>query len=374
MKRILSVVLCAAIAFTPIIGLAGKYDGTPSKNHWAYSYYKHLRNITAIYDGDDVVTRQPDDHISRGAFIRMLNRAFAMDTPYDTLKHFTDLYDDDKYFWDINQAYSSGIISGYPDGTVQPYVKLTRAEVAQIIYKKFGGNEYDSYIQASFTDYIPEWARPAVYSRGTILEGYPDGTFRPSNPITIAEAVKIVAALNVSSPDFSEGEFDFDKKITAETNVGVITVMHGIVPKDRVAAYEATIDTKNSELERILGSDTLENDPIEKISILMEFEPSVTIPEIIVKDFNQDGYDDFAVGATSTNGTKNYKYYIFNESYTQFVESKALCYYLNKYDKYEIVHGEIWIDTNGAGLPLQLMYVGVNKDGSNCDFVPNALG
>lgn len=84
------------------------------------------------------------------------------------------------------------IIEGYPDGTFRPAQTLTRAELLKIVMAPLG--EHPDVAQPCFPD-VPaeEWyARYvcAAMQRG-IVGGYPDGTFGPGNPVTEAEALKI---------------------------------------------------------------------------------------------------------------------------------------------------------------------------------------
>lgn len=106
----------------------------------------------------------------------------------------------------IDKAVRKGIIKGYEDETFKPDNNLTRAEVCAIIAKlnKFAECEVES---DGFVD-IPSnaWYKNYVYyckNKGYIT-GYEDGTFRPLNALTRAEATKIlcnICNINVSSSD-----------------------------------------------------------------------------------------------------------------------------------------------------------------------------
>ncbi|MGE5543534.1 MAG: Calx-beta domain-containing protein, partial [Bacillota bacterium] len=83
-----------------------------------------------------------------------------------------------------------GIIVGYPDKTIRPENIITRAEAAVLVVKalnldtsNLGGTE------SPYVDPLPTWARDAILIAGksNIMVGYPDGTFRPDQPITRAE-------------------------------------------------------------------------------------------------------------------------------------------------------------------------------------------
>lgn len=81
---------------------------------------------------------------------------------------------------------------GYPDGTVRPLGSITREEVAVIFYRLMMEESRRNYESEScnFSD-VPasRWSRKEISTlvNAGILKGYPDGSFRPSNPITRAE-------------------------------------------------------------------------------------------------------------------------------------------------------------------------------------------
>lgn len=92
-----------------------------------------------------------------------------------------------------------GVIVGYPDGTFRPEQPVTRAEFAKIIVGALGIGEAALYASGptGFLD-VPEghWASGYVNVATSVgvINGYPDGTFRPENPVTFAEAIKMIVA------------------------------------------------------------------------------------------------------------------------------------------------------------------------------------
>ena len=83
-----------------------------------------------------------------------------------------------------------GIINGYPDGTFRPQASITRAEFASIAAKFAELKEGNK----TFSDLgRNHWAYDIVSRAATAgwINGYPDGTFKPANKITRAEVVSI---------------------------------------------------------------------------------------------------------------------------------------------------------------------------------------
>ena len=84
----------------------------------------------------------------------------------------------------------AGIVNGYPDGTFRPNAPITRAEMAKII-ALFAKLEPSA---ERFPDTAGHWAEPYIrLAAGSgWIEGYPDGTFRPDRAITRAETVTMI--------------------------------------------------------------------------------------------------------------------------------------------------------------------------------------
>ena len=113
----------------------------------------------------------------------------------------------------------TGFISGYSDGTFKPENNMTRAEVAKIVSKAYGKKSK----KAEFKD-VPggHWASEYIgaLQDENIIQGYPDGTFRPENNITRAEYSKIIRLLSdknfVESADFEDTGSHWAKKYIGE--------------------------------------------------------------------------------------------------------------------------------------------------------------
>ncbi len=90
---------------------------------------------------------------------------------------------------ELERAAQLGLIEGYEDGTFRPSHTITRAELAVILQRVLvlGASQ-----QAAFADQnaIPSWAVSAVnaISGAGIIRGYEDYTYRPANRVTRAEA------------------------------------------------------------------------------------------------------------------------------------------------------------------------------------------
>jgi hypothetical protein len=89
-------------------------------------------------------------------------------------------------------------IIGYPEGVVSPLRNVTREEVAMIFYRLLTDESRNALLSDtnSFTDLgNHEWSNRAISTlfNAEVINGYPDGTFKPSAPITRAEFATIAA-------------------------------------------------------------------------------------------------------------------------------------------------------------------------------------
>jgi len=126
--------------------------------------------------------------------------AFAAYSFYEAapaLALFTDVSANNRYAPAINQLYAAGIISGYPDGEFKPEKLVNRAEFLKLALESSSINT-EVTTTTGFTD-VDEKAWYAKYIRKAYKEGwitgYGDRTFHPENPITKAEGIKMIGAI-----------------------------------------------------------------------------------------------------------------------------------------------------------------------------------
>jgi len=87
-------------------------------------------------------------------------------------------------------------IQGYPDGSVRPESSITRAEISMILWRLLDSNAKHAPQIGRFVDVQSfAWYAQAVnyLANRDVLRGYPDGTFRPDNPVTRAELTAIMS-------------------------------------------------------------------------------------------------------------------------------------------------------------------------------------
>ncbi len=109
---------------------------------------------------------------------------------------FSDVDDASPHAQAIRYVHDEGIVAGYPDGTFQPDATINRAEFTKIVILSIASQEsINGCVTSSFSDVSSdEWyARYLCHARDSaLIGGYPDGTFKPAESITFAEAAKIL--------------------------------------------------------------------------------------------------------------------------------------------------------------------------------------
>lgn len=117
------------------------------------------------------------------------------ETGASTLSIFSDIPTNYKNVTAISFLKDAGILSGNADGTFRPNDGINRAEFAKVMLLAIH-KEPKSARGGVFSD-VPknEWFAPYVETAAElgIIEGYPDGSFRPANNINRAELFTMLA-------------------------------------------------------------------------------------------------------------------------------------------------------------------------------------
>lgn len=86
------------------------------------------------------------------------------------------------------------VVNGYPEGTFKPDNSVTRAELLKLLFDAQRVYPSQAVYRACFKDVKDDWFAPYVcYAKAKgLVQGYADGTFVPGKDVTVTEALKIV--------------------------------------------------------------------------------------------------------------------------------------------------------------------------------------
>ncbi len=167
-------------------GTAGNGHETPGaldgEHHFAY--------VVGYPDG----TVRPNDNIDRAEVTAIFFRLLKEEVRNRNLTDVSGFEDVEAEDW-FNQAVATmaklGIIEGRAPGYFEPTDYITRAEFAAIC-ARFDDSEYE--IADEFTDVAGHWAENEIHEAAAHgwIKGYEDGTFKPDQFITRAEAMTMI--------------------------------------------------------------------------------------------------------------------------------------------------------------------------------------
>ena len=175
-------------------------DGPYTQDIFGNETPVHIKYLYGYTDG----TVQPEGNITReevaAIIFRIMPDDYAEPKPV-TGDVFPDVLANRWSAQSIECLADMDILVGYPEGVYLPSNKITRAEFATIVarYAKLEPIEGET----AFEDCKDHWANGyinAIHQKELIV-GYDDGTFRPNQNITRAEAVTIVNKILGRVPD-----------------------------------------------------------------------------------------------------------------------------------------------------------------------------
>ena len=186
----------------------GENAGQPTLNTQDHDAY-----LLGYEDG----TVRPEGSITRAEvatiFFRLLTDE-SRDKFWSQTNDYTDVPADAWYNNAVSTLSNAGILDGYEDGTFRPDGNITRAEFATITARFLeasydGGNRFPDIDGHWAAEYINEAANAGI------VDGYEDGTFRPQQNITRAEAVTMVNRTVDRHPD---ADYLLDNMVTWPDN------------------------------------------------------------------------------------------------------------------------------------------------------------
>ncbi|HHX92253.1 MAG TPA: hypothetical protein GX688_01285 [Clostridiales bacterium] len=190
-----ALVAILAVFVAPVPESYGASTFKDTKGHWAE------QNIEAaaaqgIIKGYSDGRFKPDARVTRAEFVSMLNRALGNTATTDS--GFTDVKSKDWYYFDVQKAVTAGYVDGFNDRRLRPDKNITRQEAAVMLSRLVPTYGYSTSL-SRYTDYrsVADWASGAMerMSGKGYISGYTDGKIHPLDPLTRAQAAKIITEI-----------------------------------------------------------------------------------------------------------------------------------------------------------------------------------
>lgn len=162
-------------------------------NHWAKPQILEFVEKGYIngYEINGKHEFRPENPITRAEFVKLINRTFGFTEK--TTPAFGDVDKKEWYYDEISIGVKAGYIDGYEiDGKYEfrPDAPIKRQEAAKIV-AKITGLKGDGILDFKDADKIEDWAKEYVdaLNDNKIMEGNPNGEFKPLDNITRGESV-----------------------------------------------------------------------------------------------------------------------------------------------------------------------------------------
>ncbi|MEL7649804.1 MAG: S-layer homology domain-containing protein [Sedimentibacter sp.] len=264
--------------------------GTPAESditsyvqlHYDSGYTYVKREISTKTDKETIIVEVPSESVTTGSAVTAsaiklvttttVNLYYDMDRDDDDDDDDDeDIPDNDVPLADLEKLDHFAYVIGYPEGDIRPLNNITREEVAMIFYRLLTDESRNSLLSDynPFTDLENHgWSNRAIstlYNAG-IIKGYPDGTFRPSDPISRAEFATIAAKFDKLELNNTSKFTDIfghwaEKYITSSENKGWIKGYPDLTfkPEQDITRAEA-MTLINNVLGRVVPEENIHPD------------------------------------------------------------------------------------------------------------------
>jgi sugar lactone lactonase YvrE len=163
------------------------------ESSWAKAYILQLATL-GIVSGYSDGTFKPDGNVTRAEFVTMLVKGLALEP------QMTITFNDMKGNWAeayVATAAAYGIASGVGNSTFSPDSNITREQMASMIMKAVQSQFTDTLSKFKDGSDVSTWAKAAVEGAvaSGFITGFPDGSIKPLDPLTRAQAATVIIKL-----------------------------------------------------------------------------------------------------------------------------------------------------------------------------------
>lgn len=210
-----------------------------------YTYVDYTESVEYVYSHKDLtyIVGYPDESVRPDASMTRAEAATVFYRLYDgeypeferrmSNGTFEDVKTDYWFYKEVETLYNIGIVDGTDEHKFSPDASVTRAEFA-VMAARFANLDYEG---GNIFDDVPNghWAYSYINAAANAgwVEGYPDGSFRPDEPISRAEVVRLVNGMinrSVTLDKLKELGVECPYNDLVENHWGYCDLMEATVP------------------------------------------------------------------------------------------------------------------------------------------------
>ncbi|MFB5268100.1 OmpL47-type beta-barrel domain-containing protein [Paenibacillus enshidis] len=148
-----------------------------------------------VIEGTAATTFEPNRAVTRAEFTAMMVRALELPEASETVLSFKDIDSEAWYIPELGTAIAHIVARGFSKDIFAPSAVINREQASKMI-----GNTLRDLPQEAISNVYKDengislWAKGEVMglTQESLVQGYPDGTFRPKNHVTRAEAAEMI--------------------------------------------------------------------------------------------------------------------------------------------------------------------------------------
>ncbi len=205
------------ILFVPVLSFAATFSDT--QNHQYQSQIMLLAE-QGVVSGYPDGTFRPNDTINRAEFLKVLLRAVGQEVTSDSSRCFTDFVGPEEWYWSYAcEAKAQGIIGGYPDGSFRGVQTVSVAEASKMVVQA-AGFPLPQYVRAP-----DHWYDPYRDALATHIQGWAS----PSDPAHLLTRGEMAALMVSTGLVVSNGEGAQSSAASSSVSPGPSVCGNGIV-------------------------------------------------------------------------------------------------------------------------------------------------
>lgn len=159
------------------VRLTSPYFSDLSNSQWFSRYMIYLNSQSILFGIKENIIG-PSQLVTRAQAVAMMGRALGLDGKERSTR-FTDVGSNNFASGYIESAAEKGYLSGFPDGTFRPEQPVTRAEMAILLSNGYVLSKSDKISFSDVNSNVKGAQQISNIANAGITEGYLDGAFRP---------------------------------------------------------------------------------------------------------------------------------------------------------------------------------------------------